>query len=479
MTDDRKRTGLDRRAFLRRAAYLSAAVSSPGLLAACATGGGGDTTNDKPKSSGKKTAQNPLGVDASAPLDVVIFKGGWSDEYAKYHEGMYKKRYPSSKVSHLGTREIAGQLQTRFANGTPPDFIDNSGAQMMDLATLVTQGQVQDISEVLKAASWDDPKKTVEQTLIEGALDPLKFEGKPYGLPYVLNISGLWHNKKTFEANGWETPKTWDDLMALGEKTKAKGLPLLTYQGQYPGYMMTVFHSLVNKRDGNVAMKAIDNLEDGAWSQDAVREVAEAFEELKAKKYIMPGTAALDHTQAQAAWLQGKAALIPCGSWLKKEMESQVPSDFEFVIHPTPSMDASDKIPYEATPYGPGENYIVPSKAKNVPGGLEMIRIMCSKEGAQKFAELCFALTVVEGAHDDQTFDPVLTSSLETLKAAQKVQILDSVKYSQWYVEMKDEVNNACGQLLTGKLDAKGFLARCQKKADEIKKNPSIKKFTR
>jgi hypothetical protein len=44
---------------------------------------------------------------------------------------------------------------------------------------------------------------------------------------------------------------------------------------------------------------------------------------------------------------------------------------------------------------------------------------------------------------------------------------------------MKDEVNNACGQLLTGKLDTKGFLDRCQKKADETKKNPSIKKFTR
>jgi N-acetylglucosamine transport system substrate-binding protein len=35
------------------------------------------------------------------------------------------------------------------------------------------------------------------------------------------------------------------------------------------------------------------------------------------------------------------------------------------------------------------------------------------------------------------------------------------------------------GVLLTGDLDPMGFLERVQKKADEVKKDPKIKKFTR
>jgi N-acetylglucosamine transport system substrate-binding protein len=226
-------------------------------------------------------------------------------------------------------------------------------------------------------------------------------------------------------------------------------------------------------------MRNIDNLEDGAWLQDACKDVAEALFELKAKGYIMPGTAGLTHIQAQAAWAQHKAAIIPCGSWLKSELGSQLPADFEMAISPTPSLDASDKLPFAAVPYSSGESFLVPSKAKNTAGGLEYLRIMLSKEGAQKFAELTYTLTIVNGAHDDQTLDSVLESSLQLVKAAQEVERLESPKYGTWYRPLQEEVEAAMGVLLTGNLTAMGFLERIQKKADEVKKDPKIKKFTR
>ncbi|MEQ4207670.1 N-acetylglucosamine/diacetylchitobiose ABC transporter substrate-binding protein [Actinopolymorpha sp. B9G3] len=479
MTQHRRYAGFDRRELLRRAAFLAAAAGGGTVFGACATGGGGGTTGPTKKPAGKVDANNPFGVDPKAPLDVVIFKGGFSDEYAKYHEAMYKKRYPESEVKHLGTQDITPQLQPRFVNGTPPDVFDNSGAQDLDTATLVNQGQLLDITPLLDAPSWDIPGKKVGETLIEGALDPLLFEDKPYGVPYALNINGLWHDGKLFEENGWETPETWDDLMALGEKTKAEGIPLWTYQGQYPGYMVSVFNPMVQKHGGNEVMKNIDNLEDGAWQQDAVVAVAEAFFELKSKGYIMPGTAGLSHIQSQAAWAQHKAAIIPCGSWLKSELGSQLPGDFEMTIAPTPSLDSSDKLPFDAVPYSPGESFLVPSKAKNTAGGLEFLRIMLSAEGAQKFAELTYTLTIVDGAHDSQDLDSTLESSLELVKAAQAVERIESPKYGTWYRPLQEEIEAAMGVLLTGKLDARGFLERVQKKADAVKKDPKIKKFTR
>ena len=104
---------------------------------------------------------------------------------------------------------------------------------------------------------------------------------------------------------------------------------------------------------------------------------------------------------------------------------------------------------------------------------------MLSKEGAQKFAELTYTLTIVDGAHDDQQLDSVLVSSLELVKAAQEVERIESPKYGTWYRPLQEDVEAAMGTLLTGKLDVRGFLERVQKKADQVKKDPKIKKFTR
>jgi len=483
MSEENVSGRLGRRGFLRSATALGVTAGSPVLLAACATGGGGTPSDggNKPQPAASVTADNPFGVDPKAPLDVVIFKGGFSDEYAKFHQTLYKKKFPEATVKHTGTQDITPQLQPRFVSGNPPDVVDNSGAQSMDFTTLATQGQLTELDDTfLKAPSFDFEGKTIGDTLIEGALDQNTVEGKVYGLPYALNISGIWHDAALFEKNGWSAPKTWDELMALGEKTKAAGMPLWTYQGQYPGYMVTVFAAMVTKRGGNDVMKNIDNLEDGAWSQDAVKEVAEAFFELKSKGYIMRGTAGLTHVQAQAQWAQHKAAIIPCGSWLKSELGSQLPADFNMAITPTPSLDpASDKFKFEAIPYGTVESFVVPSKAKNVNGGLEYLRVMLSKEGAQKFAELTYTLTVVKGAHDDQSLDTVLESSLAAYNAAQATERILPWKYTAWYVGMKDDIEGAMGQLLTGKLDANGFMQRAQKTADRIKKDPKIKKLSR
>jgi N-acetylglucosamine transport system substrate-binding protein len=141
-------------------------------------------------------------------------------------------------------------------------------------------------------------------------------------------------------------------------------------------------------------------------------------------------------------------------------------------IQPTPSLDpATDKLEYEAIPYG--------SKAKNVNGGLEYLRLMLSKKGAQEFAKLTYTLTVVKGAHDDQDIDTVLKSSLEAYNAAQGTERIAPWKYAAWYVPMKDDIEGAMGQLLTGKMDANGFVERAQKVADRVKKDPKIKKLSR
>ena len=121
-----------RRLFLQRAVLVSVAAAGGGsMLAGCASGGGGTST----ESGGETSAENPFGVKADAPLDVVIFKGGYGDDYAKFHEGLYKQKFSAAEVKHAGITDIRQQLQPRFNSGNPPDVIDNSGAEQLPLAT--------------------------------------------------------------------------------------------------------------------------------------------------------------------------------------------------------------------------------------------------------------------------------------------------------------------------------------------------------
>src|SRR3954454_20629078 len=157
-----------RRALLRNAAALGiVAVPSYSLLSACATSGGDD--NSGSNSGGTKSAANPLGVKEDAPLDVVIFNGGYGDKYATdVHEPLYKKEFPDAAVTESKTEEISTPLQPRFAGRTPPDVVDNSGSKFMDFGALVQDNQLQDLSDLFAAKSVDDPSKTVKDTLIPG-----------------------------------------------------------------------------------------------------------------------------------------------------------------------------------------------------------------------------------------------------------------------------------------------------------------------
>ena len=71
---------LPRRTLLRNAAAAGLLVTpAAGLLSACVGGGGDD---EQEQATGEKSAENPLGVDPKAPLEIVIFNGGYGEKYA-------------------------------------------------------------------------------------------------------------------------------------------------------------------------------------------------------------------------------------------------------------------------------------------------------------------------------------------------------------------------------------------------------------
>ena len=257
-------------------------------------------------------------------------------------------------------------------------MIDNSGAEQLPLATLADTGQLADLTPLFDAESIDGGK--IRDTLNPVAVEAGDYGGKILVLNYALEVYGLWYDKTLFDKKGWQPAETWEDFLALAEEIKGAGIAPMAHQGKYPYYIQQVTMDMAVKHGGEEVVTAIDSLEPNAWKHPSVKMAAEALLEIKSKGYMLQGTEGLDHIQSQTRWNEGKAAFIPSGSWLENEQKKVAPEDFETTVAPTPLMDGS-KLPFQSTRVSAAEAFIVPAKAKNVPGGQEYLRIMLSKEG--------------------------------------------------------------------------------------------------
>jgi N-acetylglucosamine transport system substrate-binding protein len=461
-----------RRTVLRTA--VTAAVSAP-LLAACVTSGKDDAPAET--AGAAKTAANPLGVKDDAALEVVVFAGGYGDDYARKAEALYTTRFPKAKVDHKGLQKVGEAMQPRFVANTPPDVVDNTGAGRLDLATLVAAKQLTDLTELLDAPAYDQPGKKVRDTLLPGVVEDGTFGSDVVALNFTYTVWGLWYSKSLFAQRGWSYPKTWDEMLALCATIKKAGLAPWTYQGKYPEYINDPLLSMAAKTGGPELVKAVDNLEPGAWQAPGLIGAAEAFAELAGKGYLMSGSEALSHTEAQAAWCQGKAAIIPCGSWLESEQKDVTPPGFDMVLGAVPARTGADKLGGTAVQAASSESFLVPAKAKNPAGGLEYLRILFSKQSASDFAKSAGTLPAVAGATDGLTLSSGLGSVRDAVTAAGPETF--TYRFRTWYAPLAKAVDDATGELVNKRVTPAKWSERIQKAADALAKDSGVKKYTR
>jgi N-acetylglucosamine transport system substrate-binding protein len=355
--------------------------------------------------------------------------------------------------------------------------VDNTGAGRLDMATLVSAGKLADLGELLAAPSLDDPETAVRDTLLPGVVEDGTFDGACRALNLTYTVWGVWYSRRLFEARGWAYPRTWQQMLDLCADIAKSGIAPWTYQGKYPEYLNDPLLSMAAKAGGPDLVKSIDNLEPGAWKQEPLLDAAGAIAELAGRGYVMRGSEALSHTEAQAAWCQGKAAFIPCGSWLESEQKGITPEGFDMVLGPVPALSAEDRLPVTALQAASSESFIVPAKAKNPRGGMEFLRVLFSRESARRFAELASTLPSVAGATDGLTVSSGLGSVRDAVDAAAGKTF--AFRFRTWYGPLGKAVDDATGELATRRINPATWADRIQRAADAVARDPGVTKYTR
>lgn len=454
-----------------RWSLLGLALLSVGLVSCGPSGSAGNEPASQP-GSGTATLTMPMAPTdapkAGGTAEVQSFVGGYGIDFFQKSAEAYVKAHPGTKITVDGNPKVWEQLKPRMVSNTPPDLMFPGWG--MDHWALAEEGQLFNLADVLKTPGADGKTpwgETFEPDLLKlGQLD-----GVQVALPYYLMMYGWWYDVDVFAKNGWTPPKTWSELMTLAPKIKAKGMAPLTFQGKYPFYLVYgMLMPWTQSVGGAEAITACQNMEPGAWKSDAVLQAAKMIVELRDKGFFQDGAISMTHTEAQEEFLNGKAAMVPCGTWITSEMKDHIKPGTKLAFFLPPVVDGGKGDP--SAILVDIEPWMFPVKAKNPQLAIDFYKSMTSVENAKAFVREKGTLMAIKGGNDTELPEAVKAPS----EAFKNSKMVWSIKFRQWYKVFEKELEDALTALVTKKATPEEFVARVEKAAQEVRDDESVKK---
>lgn len=329
-------------------------------------------------------------------LEVYAFEGGYGKAYWEEIAKKFEADYPGVTVELTTSPKIIDLIKPRMVAGTPPDFFYVNGVLEASVDAMIKDKVFMELNDVFDGNALDQ-EVPLKEVVTDGFLDycqPYK-DGKIYYAPAYVGVSGLWYNKTLFKQMGWVPPTTWDEFLAFGDIAEKEGKHLFTYQGIYPGYLVNSILSTIASEDGIGAVDKIFNYEEGSWSTETVKSILGVYQEISDQEYLLPGTVAMNHTQAQTEFLQGKALFCPNGSWFEGEMKEAIPDEgFSFGFIPIPALTKGEQQYMESF----FETFLIPKQAKNPELAKEFLRYQYKEENVILNAETSQGVMAVKDA---------------------------------------------------------------------------------
>jgi len=429
------------------------------MFAACFAGCGGQKAGsvsessaaNEPKTDESKTGNTTETVAETKKefenkeLEIGCFEGGYGKAYWEECIKSFEADYPGVKVTLISSPKIMEIITPRIVSGNPPDFL------YMECTQLAKDGSLIDLTDVFEGKALDEDIP-LKDKIMEGFLEYCKptEDGKIYYAPTYMGAMGLYYNKTYFEEKGLKPPKTWDEFFDLGDVAKSDGKALYTYQGIYPSYNEMILYPMILSNGGMETLNKILNYEEGAWRTQPVREVLEVFMKIAEGDYLLKGTVAMNHTQAQTEFLKGNALFLPCGNWIEGEMKDAIPEEgFSFGFIPAPVLKEGDQH-YALVTF---EKLSIPVKARNIELAKEFLRYQYTDKMVVLNAQKTTGVVPVKNAVE-KLKEYIPESSYNTFKALDdaKPLILKWRPTPPLTVNMNDEIFNPLSSIMSKKM---------------------------
>jgi len=341
--------GLGRRGFLKGAAGAGAALSLPGLLAAC--GGDDDAAGGGGTSGGEATGTVTIGSNASDEVP----KNAFAEVFTAF-EATGKVKTKVNTVDHNTFQE---QINN-YLQGSPDDiFTWFAGYRMRFFAS---QGLAGDISDV-----WENIGGDFSDSYKQASTGD---DGKQYFVPLYNYPWVLMFRKSLWSERGYEPPTTMDELTALGDTMKSDGLSPIAFADKDGWPAMGTFDILnmrINGYDFHVSLMAGEE----SWQDAKVKEVFSTWASLL--PYHQEGSLGRTWQEAAQSLVQKKSGMYLLGTFASQQFEGADLEDLDFFAFPEISSEhGTDSID------APIDGFMMSSKPKNEDGAKVLLEYLGS-----------------------------------------------------------------------------------------------------
>lgn len=309
------------------------------------------------------------------------------------HEFMAENPNVDIQITTYENEAFKQKMTTVMQSGEPPDLFQTWGGGV--LAVYADAGMVKDLSPALEQDGWAD-------SIAESALNLTVVDGKHYGVPWRINLAGMWYNKELFEQAGLDPespPETWSELLDAVEALKAAGItPIALGEGEkWPG--MFWYAMLLSRVASPEEIVAAANRTGGAFDSPGFVEAGAKLQELIALEPFQEGYLGMGYGDAESLFANGQAGMELMGNWAYGSATGSMAEDVdaynEFVgWFPFPAVEGGEG---EATAlFGGGDNFAVGINAE--PETIEFLRFLTSAEASQRLIDAgAIAFPIVDG----------------------------------------------------------------------------------
>ncbi|KOP64017.1 hypothetical protein AMS62_01255 [Bacillus sp. FJAT-18019] len=269
------------------------------LLTGCGSKNDGASSGEKREGAGKEfemslrhTFINEADQSRVAMLNDVIKE--------------VENQIPGLKIVTEGVDVVVNRstkLKAEFAAGSPPKIFYNFGGS--DTENFAKTGHLLDLTPIVEELDLKDKIQDFSEFTVDG---------KIYGIPDNGYIEGFFYNKKIFNELGLTPPTTWDQFLAMCETLKSAGYTPLAL-GAAEAWSINMIPTNFAATLGGIDM--FRNLRTGEtqWTDPEMVKAFEKVKELMDKGYYTENTLGYKHSEAQAQFSSGKAAIIFDGTW--------------------------------------------------------------------------------------------------------------------------------------------------------------------
>ncbi|OLP59622.1 ABC transporter substrate-binding protein [Xaviernesmea oryzae] len=260
-------------------------------------------------------------------------------------------------------------IRSYLAVGAPDICFWFSGNRMK---TFVVRDMFDDISDLVAREGLADK--------LGVTLSAVTVDGKQYGLPMAGILWGLFYRKDVFAEKGWAPPKTYAEMLALGQSARSAGMAPMamgTKELWPTGGFFDHLNLRINGLDKHMALM------EGkvAYTDPMLKPVFDTWEELIKADFFSPNGSSFGWEQAGAMLAQKKAALMDLGGFVQSAFPKEERDQIAYA--PFPEL-VSGMARYEDFSVN---SIHIPKKAANKEGARDFLAFFYAPENLGDFIE--------------------------------------------------------------------------------------------